>query len=654
MPLEAPDLDILNFEQIYERLRLRVPRYSKEWTDFNESDPGATMLQLFAWLSEMMYFQMNRIPERNYIKFLKLLNMELKPAQPALAHLTFIPQVGATIEPVLPRSQISAQPPDGGEPLIFETEAGVDLIKVLLTDIQVFNGQTFFVLSEANNTQGTTFRPLGWTPQVGAALYLGFTPPDVETNARLFPEVMRFRNFLAKEALAGQAQSCVEVINPPTPPVTLIWEYKNSTESPRWQRLNLFQDETAAFTREGYLQIEGPADIVKTNEGKLVGQDDEENEALKRYWIRCRIEAGSYPSHQIPEIDFIRPNVAPAKNLSTVQQEVLGESEGVPDQIFTLRRTPIVPDSLDLAVEDENGDLQPWQRVDDFLASKPDDSHYRLNPTKGEIRFGDGENGRIPVAGTEIVAREYRYGGGERGNVAAGLINAPMTALAGVETVINERQAEGGGDEQKLEKLKEQAPEVMRSRNRAVTAQDFAALADRAGGVAKATALSLAHPDHPGVEVPGAVTVVIVPESKDKPPEPSSELIRQVCRHLENFRLLTTEVYVKGPVYKEIKVEARVTAAPYAAFGQVSKDVIKKLNDYLDPLKWDFGRDLPPANFYNVILDVPEARSVPSLHIFVDGIPYESSTFRDPIILGDDNLVYGGDHEIVVEPHKDF
>lgn len=122
------------------------------------------------------------------------------------------------------------------------------------------------------------------------------------------------------------------------------------------------------------------------------------------------------------------------------------------------------------------------------------------------------------MAGAEIVANVYRYGGGTSGNVGIGKINAPV-GLEGVEA-INERPAFGGRDEQSIEQLqlKEEASAILRSRNRAVMAEDFAALAAKAGGVAKATALPLAHPDFPETEAPGTVTVVIVPESDEDAP----------------------------------------------------------------------------------------------------------------------------------------
>ena len=48
MPLQAPQLDDRTFEDLLQTARLRIPRYTPEWTDFNDSDPGITLVQLFA------------------------------------------------------------------------------------------------------------------------------------------------------------------------------------------------------------------------------------------------------------------------------------------------------------------------------------------------------------------------------------------------------------------------------------------------------------------------------------------------------------------------------------------------------------------------------------------------------------------------------
>ncbi|PJF40823.1 MAG: baseplate protein J [Chloroflexi bacterium] len=74
MPLRLPDLDKRTYEQLVEEARSRIPALYPEWTDHNPSDPGIIMIELFAWLSEMVMFRLNRIPDETYRVFLDLLN----------------------------------------------------------------------------------------------------------------------------------------------------------------------------------------------------------------------------------------------------------------------------------------------------------------------------------------------------------------------------------------------------------------------------------------------------------------------------------------------------------------------------------------------------------------------------------------------------
>jgi hypothetical protein len=171
-----------------------------------------------------------------------------------------------------------------------------------------------------------------------------------------------------------------------------------------------------------------------------------------------------------------------------------------------------------------------------------------------------------------------------------------------------------------------------------------------------------------------------VPDSTDTPPQPSSDLIRHVCDQLNNHRLLTTELFVKGPEYQEIKVEVRVAAEPYAPLDSVARNVKNAINEYLDPLGrhknlqaqngvmsneipvddnsnqrggWNFGQELYPTNLFSEILRVGQVAAVRSLGITVNGRPHTNLT--DPVIVPHDGLVYGSDdHEIVVVPLTDL
>ncbi len=359
MPLEDPKIDDRSFEQILNELRLRIPLYTKEWTNYNDSDPGITLLQLFAWLSEQMLWRMNQVPRRNYIKFLKLLGEDLERACPATAHLTFVTKANVKADPVPERAQVSAQASDGGDPLIFETERGLSLISPPLDTIGLFDGATFINATSANEKPGNPYRPFGVSPSAGNALYLGFVPPTPRFEP-LFPQEMTFRIFLPPKVTAGKPRKCDPQMAPlPAPPVTLVWEYRPK-DGEEWERLNVFEDETVAFTREGYVRVRGPVNIEPSSEPRL-------NEE-KRLWIRVRLDSGrNYPAGRAPEIDFLRPNTVPAKNLSTVRGEILGSSEGHPSEEFRTQRKPV--DSLELQVRSVTGAVEAWQQKDDFLAS---------------------------------------------------------------------------------------------------------------------------------------------------------------------------------------------------------------------------------------------------------------------------------------------
>jgi predicted phage baseplate assembly protein len=641
MPLEneIPKLDTRDFERLKREALQRIPRYTPEWTDFNESDPGVTLVELFAWFTETMLYEMNRVPTLYYARFLQMLGLRLRPARPATAYLTFAARPNA-IGSVPRGTSIGAQPPGAEEQLIFETSAGLDLIRLPLTDVQVFDGAAFTVVSSANEAGGASFRPFGWVPQPGNALYLGFSPANPPALEPIFPQLMRWRAFRPLDLQAGEPESCATVRQAPAPPVRLSWEFRPAATPDRWQRLEVAADDSVAFTREGEIRVQGPGPVALRVEGRV---------PEPRHWLRVRLVSGSYPVGQPPVLDFLRPNVVAAENLSTVRNETLGVSDGLPSQSFTTRRRPIQLESFQLTVAEEEGQPVAWQRVNDFLGSGRDSTHYTLDPGAGEVRFGDGLKGLIPTPNALITATFYSYGGGTAGNVAAGQINALQTNLPMVESVSNERPAEGGRDEQSLDDFLQSGPTQLRHRNRAITGKDFVELAREVGGVLRSLALPEAHPDFPGVKVPGAVTVIVVPDDAASPPEPNQALLDEVCRHLEGGRLLTTEMYVRPPRYFPVTVEARVAAQPYAAFDEVRRLVIERLNRALDPRHREFGLDLYPTSLFQEIQGAPDVVAV--LNMAVNG--REGVALNDPIEVPSDGLVYGGEHIITVEPYRE-
>src|SRR2546421_1439648 len=85
MPLPVPILDDRSYQQLRDELVRRIPAYTPEWTDHNASDPGITLIELFAFLGENLLFRFNQIPESTQLAFLRLLQIPLRPASPARA-----------------------------------------------------------------------------------------------------------------------------------------------------------------------------------------------------------------------------------------------------------------------------------------------------------------------------------------------------------------------------------------------------------------------------------------------------------------------------------------------------------------------------------------------------------------------------------------
>src|SRR3984893_16305777 len=85
MPIPIPILDDRSYQQLRDELVRRIPVYAPEWTDHNASDPGITLIELFASLEENLLFRFNQIPETTKLEFLRRLQIPLRPAMPARA-----------------------------------------------------------------------------------------------------------------------------------------------------------------------------------------------------------------------------------------------------------------------------------------------------------------------------------------------------------------------------------------------------------------------------------------------------------------------------------------------------------------------------------------------------------------------------------------
>lgn len=638
MPLAShfPILDDRSFNDIVAEAKARIPRYTPEWTDYNPGDPGIALVELFAWMTEQLIFRLNQVPKLSYLKFLELIGIELRPAQSASTIITYplLPSFVGTTAVIARRSQVAtAEPDEQGRPIIFETERTLTALRATLDAVQSFDGFSYSLLTEANAGLDAGFLPFGFDAASGSELLLGFDDPgefpaDAELALAFWPKTP------LKEPPPSPCGGA-DVALPA--PALISWDIWAGTE---WRPINTILDETLAFTRSGLvlLRTPGKGEAVKAKIGAAADK--------ARYWLRAVVQRSAYQNP--PLLLGVRANAVRATEAQTVTDEVLGGSDGSPDQIFTLSNAPVLPDSLVLEVF-ETATAEQWQAVPDFFGRDPEEPVYVPNWATGEIRFagisaqGSGKGGRIPSASvarpqTNIVARTYRHGGGIRGNVAANSLTSPLSLVTGIDAaaVTNPVAAVGGADEESLQTAMDRAPRVLKARDRAVTSGDFELLAMEAGTIARAKAVPLAHPEFPGLQVPGVVTVIVVPEiagSIDQQllvpaPRPVESLLRTICNYLDQRRMLTTELYVVGPVYVPVSIRIEAVLVSGSDAAEASNALITAMRRFFHPIYggvdgkgWPFGGTIRYADVYRAGLVAGISR-LDDIEIRIEGRTY--------------------------------
>lgn len=624
MPLadHLPKLDNRNFDDLVEEARARVPRYTNELTDFNPGDPAFALIELNAWMTDMLLYRLGRTSELHYLKFLELVGIELKPALPA-ATIAVIPVLqafggGSVIVPA--RTAISAAEPDEKGPIVFETSRAFTAINARLAAVQVSDGYSIFDRTAANLDPAASFPPFGDLATDGAYLLLGLDsavalPGDAEMSLGIFT---------AETATGGSTQSGT----PAYRPGTIVFEAWSGLS---WLPLTVLGDETVGFTRSGTVRVRLPkaGSMPRAAFGPVT---------TKFFYIRARLAAGAYD--RPPRLSLVAINAVPALQAETIEYEILGGSDGSPDQTFRLGNTPVLDGTLSVEVDEGDGSgFLTWREVPDFYGIGPRDPVYVLDRATGEVRFGSEQaliGGRIPAANrllarSNIRARVYRYGGGKRGNVPAGALSVLMNALPGLDAgaVRNPVAAAGGTDEETIDEIIERAPRTLKARDRAVTAEDFEQFAREAGPVRRAKAFALMHPKFPGIEVPGVVTLVIVPDNDKPAPYPTEALRRAVCVHLDKYRLIGTELHVTGPDYVPLSLAIRAVAEPGIDPAEIRVAVEAAARAFLHPLTgglrgagWPFGGAVHYGELYQA-LAVPGVQRFDDIALTLQGIEIE-------------------------------
>lgn len=443
----------------------------------------------------------------------------------------------------------------------------------------------------------------------------------------------------------------------------LSWEYWNGKE---WAALAA-RDDSQGFTLPGLIEFIAPGDFAMNGDF-----------GLDRFWLRVRLKSGEYKL--TPYLSRLLLNTMMAAQTVTIRDEFLGSSDASGNQKRRSTRTPILPnewlevrepempsaedaaritseegDDAIRAVRDATGLAKEiwvrWLSVPDFYSSGPRDRHYVLDRLTGEVRFGDGLNGMIPPAMTgNLRLRRYQTGGGATGNRPAGVITQLKTTVPYIDKVVNFAPATGGADAEDLSSLIARAPRTLRHGNRAVTVEDYEDIAKLASpGVARVKCMPLydlaSDPDATRRQL-GFVSLIVVPRSIEPKPVPSLELLSRVRDYLDIHRSPGADIFVVGPDYMRVDVEATLGVKSLEGVREVEVAVSQALARFLHPLTggldgagWDFGRKPHKSDLYALLEDTPGVDHVIALRVgeFMER-PDAKTTERF--------LVYSGTHKI--------
>jgi predicted phage baseplate assembly protein len=670
MPLPDIQLDNRSYTDLVNELRRRIPAYTPEWTDFNESDPGIAMIEMFSWLADILVYRINQIPDKAYVKFLEMIGVQLSLPTPAQAYLTFT--VTSQSPVLIPGgTRVQASGASSGQ-VTFETVDDFYAASANVAAVQTFDGLTYSVVTNFNPTDGSTYSAFGNLPQAGSALYIGFDNAYPATGGNQYTLIFLV-NTPSVTGLARGGQSTQNI----SPPIEFVLEYSTATG---WGTLPGVTDGTNQFTQTGVISFQAPPDWARVQWGALRRSTDP-----SYFWLRYRISQVLGSGYQsTPQLTNILANSVTALNAETATGELLGASNGMPNQTFQISNYPVLanPPSVTGIVQVDEGDgngYTTWQEVPDFSGSDSGSKVYTLDHSAGVVTFGDGVHGKIPhwlssdASNLEtsdtpnIQVTQYQYGGGSTGNVGANTITSMIDTVPYVASVTNLLPAQLGADEETVEDAEAKAPQQLRTLGRAVTPGDFVTLAIQTPGarIQRATAIPLQRPQTQVVRAPdgsvilppaapGVVTVIVVPDGPDpSKPVANDQTMAAVAAYLDAYRLVTCELYVTNPIYRLVEIDATITVVPGTTTGAVEALVESALLAFYNPLTggqqgagWDFGGTIYVSDAYRQILDVPGVLRIEgSIDIYVDKQlqPQDQDIQLQPF-----ELVYSTNHNLNV------
>ena len=461
MPLPQRKLDDKTFDVLVEESTKLIPHHAPEWTDHNRHDPGLTLVELFAWLTEMQQFYLDSIGPESYLKFLKLLGTKPQAAVPARTEINFQSAGGHVHVPCGTKLTNGGLAADN--PLVFETSSSLLVLDLKLKKVLTSTSRGLKDNTGTNEWDGLSYYAFGEEAETDSRLYLGFDGafPAGKQIGLTFDLIEDYEVSRGKH---GAEETL------PLPSAFVVWEYYNATKEwvpleivaaidrivskleqdqgsaaaccfgsldsvfkeienePSFTTLSpdtrqritravkearglfdlrrfLFDpqfllskaDNTLMLSRSGRLFFHAPADMGP-NDRLSPGEPN-------LFWLRGTVRQAGF--ELAPKVDSISINTIDAIQRDTLSETKLLSGTGMPDESLVADTCLAVHGEHIVQVREHDGRWTDWAVQASFKKSGPNDRHVVISrhPAAGTVTltFGNGEQGRIPVEGENQI-----------------------------------------------------------------------------------------------------------------------------------------------------------------------------------------------------------------------------------------------------------
>lgn len=608
--INLPKLDDQNYNEIVEAAKRRIPVIFPEWTDFNEHDPGITIIELFAWLKEMQQYTLDRIPDAAREAMLLLAGTERRKPAPSEVSLVFDGEVPER----LPAGSVALSA-DGTE---FTLTEPFESQRFSVKSVFMRSADGYVDVTGISSEPGTVFYPFGADLEcTGRYLYICVDAPLGELTFDIMTED---RCEVPRNAYSGDGA-----------PRDIVWEY--STRS-GFKSCTVVGDETHALSFPGRITLGTGSDFgecaeeaphtgiwlrarveysgcedmpllsgIYTNTVKLTQKrrecafadllikdgQIELDDVLALNGERMLMLRDCHGWFDIPEPEFQlkdgtlrydlsqysgmtaddgKPNARVVFCTGDFGNRIALSSNGLSSQEFAFDPDgTVLTEELRIMVMDRSDSEFPrWNEysyIDDLELAGPYDRVFTYDEDRRVIAFGDNENGEVPPVGSDnILIVSCSLTRGASGNVSAGNLRAVRTARN--EYPVRQYSAGAGGrDREGLEAALRRFRYELSDCQRAVSAGDYRRLALKTPGlrVADVRAIPFFDPDDqyaPPEKLRGIMTLAVLPYSRSSYPVPDERFLSAVRKHMEKCRLLTVELKTCAPLYVRVNISAEI------------------------------------------------------------------------------------------------